>query len=40
MSFSLQGILDFILALVRPEPQSALIPVRVDRRGRRPHDPR
>jgi len=37
MSFSLQGILDFFLSLVRPEPECVLIPVRVNRRDRRPY---
>jgi hypothetical protein len=32
MSFILNGILDCVLALFRPEPARALIPVRVDRR--------
>lgn len=35
MSLILNGILEFVLALVRPQPERELIPIRVDRRPRR-----
>ena len=35
MSVNLTGIVDFFLALLRPEPARAPIPIRVDRRDRR-----
>jgi len=35
MSFILNGILDFVLAMLRPQPARELIPLCVDRRPRR-----
>ena len=36
MSFILNGIVDFVLSLLRPAPQPKPIPIRIDRRhGRR-----
>ena len=35
MSFILNGIVDFVLSLLRPAPQPKLIPILIDRRDRR-----
>ena len=35
MSVNLSGLIDFFLALLRPEPVRAPIPIRVDRSDRR-----